>query len=249
MRMNQTERGSRIVIEVKKDYNAQVIINQLYKHTPLQQTYSIIMLALIDGQPRVLNLKEVLSFYLDHQKEIILRRSRFDLKKAEERLHIVDGLLVALSRLYEVISLIRRSRDVQTAREGLIKLLSLSEKQAQAILDMRLQRLTRLEISKLKEEHRSLMDQIEYLRCLISDESMILNVISEELQEIKERHGDQRRTQIIDDEGELETTDLIFQEDVVITLTNRGYIKRLPLTTYRSRDGRPGYYRHTTPKR
>jgi DNA gyrase subunit A len=226
--------GVRIVIEIKRDYEPQVIINQLYQYTPLQQTYGIIMLALVDGQPRVLNLKEMLGFYLEYQKEVIVRRSRFDLRRAEERSHIVEGLRIALSRLDEVIALIRRSRDVQTARSGLMELLSLSEKQAQAILEMRLQRLTQLEISKLEEEYRGLLERIAYLRRVLEDETLVLKIIRDELQEIRDKHADERRTQIVADEGDLELIDLIFQEDVVITLTDRGYIKRLPLATYRS---------------
>ncbi len=226
--------GVRIVIEIKRDYDPQVIINQLYKYTSLQQTFGIIMLALVDGQPQVLDLKKMLVYYLEHQKEVIRRRSEYDLKRAEERLHIVDGLLTALDRLDEVIALIRGSKDVQTAREGLMNMLDLSEKQAQAILDMRLQRLTQLEISKLAEEKKQLLERIEYLRRVLEDVSLVLNIIKDELNIIQEKHGDERRTQIVADEGDTVLTDLIFQEDVVVTLTDRGYIKRLPLTTYRS---------------
>ncbi len=226
--------GVRIVIEIKRDYEPQVIINQLYKYTSLQQTFGIIMLALVDGQPQVLTLKQMLAYYLEHQKEVIRRRSEFDLKKAEERLHIVEGLLVALDRLDEVIALIRGSKDVHTAREGLMDLLGLSEKQAQAILDMRLQRLTQLEISKLVEEQKELHKTIAYLRRVLEDESLVLSIIRDELSLILDKHGDERRTQIVADEGDVVMTDLIFQEDVVVTLTDRGYIKRLPLTTYRS---------------
>lgn len=226
--------GIRIVMEIKRDHEPQVIINQLYRFTPLQQTFGVIMLVLVDGQPRVLNLKEMLSYYLDHQKEVILRRSRFDLNKAEERLHIVEGLRIALSRLDEVIALIRRSRDAHTARTGLMELLSITEKQAQAILDIRLQRLTQMEISKLEEEHRELLKQIAYLRRILNDEALVMAIIGDELKAIKKKHADERRTQITADEGDIDITDLIFQEDVVITLTEKGYIKRLPLDTYRS---------------
>lgn len=234
LRDESDRNGVRVVIEVKKDYEPRVIINQLYRYTPLQQTYGIIMLALVNGEPKVLDLKEALVYYLDHQKEVIIRRTRYDLKRAEERLHIVEGLRIALSRLDDVIALIRRSRDAQEARTGLIKMLSLTEKQAQAILDMRLQRLTQLEISKLEEEHSELVRRIEYLKSVLQDEALVLKIIHEELLEIKKKHADERRTQIIADEGETTLTDLILQEDVVITLTDRGYIKRLPLTTYRS---------------
>ncbi len=239
--------GVRVVMEVKRDYDSQVIINQLYQYTSLQQTYGIIMLALVDGQPRVLNLKQMLAYYIEHQVEVIRRRSLYDLKRAEERLHIVDGLLVALDRLDEVIALIRASKDVQTAREGLINLLSISEKQAQAILDMRLQRLTQLEISKLVEEKNQLLERIAYLRRILEDEALVRSIISDELTAILDKHGDARRTQIVAAEGDAVLTDLIFQEDVVVTLTDRGYIKRLPLTTYRSqhRGGRGVIGMHT----
>jgi len=226
--------GMRVVMEIKNDYDPGVIINQLYKYTPLQQTFGIIMLALVDGQPKVLNIKEFLYYYLEHQKDVIKRRSAYDLRKAEERLHIVEGLLTALDRLDEVIALIRSSKDVQTARAGLMSFLLISEKQAQAILDMRLQRLTELEISKLAEEQQQLMDKINYLNKVLTDEALVLSIISEELKVIKEKHANERRTQIVAGEEDVILTDLIFQEDVVVTLTDRGYIKRLPLNTYRS---------------
>jgi DNA gyrase subunit A len=226
--------GTRIVMEIKRDFQAQLIISQLYKFTPLQQTYGVIMLALVDGQPRVLNIKQMLVYYLEHQKEIIRRRSQYDLNRAEERMHIVEGLLTALDRLDEVIALIRASEDVQAARTGLMALLALSEKQAQAILDMRLQRLTQLEISKLTDERQQLLEKIKYLCRVLESESLVLQIISEELSLIQDKHGDRRRTQIVADEGEVVLIDLIRQEDVVITLTDRGYIKRLPLTTYHS---------------
>ena len=234
LRDESDRNGVRIVIEIKRDYEPQVIINQLYKFTTLQQTFGIIMLALVDGQPQVLNLKQMLAYYLEHQKEVIRRRSEYDLRRAEERLHIVEGLLIALDRLDEVIALIRGSKDVHSAREGLMELLSLSEKQAQAILDMRLQRLTQLEISKLAEEQKQLHEKIAYLRRVLEDDELVLTIIKDELAVIQEKHGDDRRTQIVADEGDVILTDLIFQEDVVVTLTDRGYIKRLPLTTYRS---------------
>ena len=226
--------GVRIVMEIKKDYQPQVIINQLYQFTPLQQTYGIIMLALADGQPRILNLKEILVYYLDHQKEVILRRSRYDLRRAEERLHIVEGLRIALSHLDEVIALIRRTRDEASARAGLIALLNLTEKQAQAILEMRLRRLTQLETIKLEEEHNELLERIAYLMRVLSDQSLVYSIINGELQVIKEKHADERRTQLVADADDIALTDLILEEDVVVTLTDRGYIKRLPLSTYRS---------------
>jgi len=226
--------GVRIVMEIKKDYQPQVIINQLYQFTPLQQTYGTIMLALADGQPRILNLKEMLVYYLDHQKEVILRRSRYDLRRAEERLHIVEGLRIALSHLDEVIALIRQTRDEASARAGLIALLNLTEKQAQAILEMRLRRLTQLETIKLEEEHNELLERIAYLMRVLSDQSLVCSIINSELQVIKEKHADERRTQLVADADDIALTDLILEEDVVVTLTDRGYIKRLPLSTYRS---------------
>ncbi len=226
--------GVRIVLELRSEYDPQLIMNQLYQYTPLQQTYGIIMLALVNGEPKVLNLKEMLSYYLDHQKEVIVRRTRFDLARAEDRLHIVEGLRIALSRLDEVIALIRRSPDVPTARSGLMELLGITEKQAQAILDLRLQRLTQLEQSKLEEEHRELTEKIAYWRRVLADESLVLAIIRDELQEIKEKHADERRTQIVEAVvDEFNITDLIMEEDVVITITDRGYIKRLPASTYR----------------
>ena len=226
--------GVRIVLEIRPGYQSQLIINQLYKYTPLQQTYGIIMLALVDGEPRVLNLKEMLTCYLEHQKEVVERRSRFDLNQAEERLHIVEGLRAALSRLDEVIALIRRAPDGPSAHSGLMELLTISEKQARAILDLRLQRLTQLEQSKLEEEHQNLLQTIAYLRRVLADESLLLSIIGDELQEIKEKYPDERRTQIVAETVDLELTDLILEEDVVITITDRGYIKRLPAATYRS---------------
>ncbi len=226
--------GVRIILEIKRDYQPQVIKNQLYQFTPLQQTFGIIMLALVGGQPQVLNLKETLVHYLEHQKDVILRRTRFDLRRAEERLHIVEGLRIALSRLDEVIALIRRSRDVQSAKAGLMELLGLTEKQAQAILDMRLQRLTQLEISKLEQEYRELVERIAYLKRILVDENLVYTIIRDELQVIKEKHADKRLTQIVAEVDDIDLIDLIMEEDVVITLTDRGYIKRLPLTTYRS---------------
>lgn len=226
--------GVRVVIEVRRDYDPQVIINQLYQFTPLHQTFGIIMLALVNGEPKVLNLKEILEHYLEHQKEVIRRRSRYDLQRAEDRLHIVEGLKAALSRLDEVIALIRRSPDAPTARTGLMTLLKITEKQAQAILDMRLHRLTGLEISKLDAEYQELVGRIAYLKRVLAEPGLVLQIIRDELQQIKEKHGDERRTQIMGDDEELSEIDLIFEEDVVITITDRGYIKRLPLATYRS---------------
>ncbi|MCG0277076.1 MAG: DNA gyrase subunit A [Thermanaeromonas sp.] len=226
--------GLRVVIELKKDVQPKVILNQLYKHTQMQENFGVIMLALVDGRPQVLNLKEMLEHYLKHQKEIVTRRTRYLLNQAEARAHIVEGLRIALKFLDEVIKIIRTSPDVDSARRGLMENFSLSEKQAQAILDMRLQRLTALEREKLEEEYRELREKISYFKGVLADETKVLAIVREELLEIKAKFADPRRTQIVDEEEPLEAEDLISREEVVITVTHRGYIKRLPLDTYRS---------------
>ncbi|SMB88444.1 DNA gyrase subunit A [Thermanaeromonas toyohensis ToBE] len=226
--------GLRVVIELKKDAQPKVILNQLYKHTQMQENFGVIMLALVDGRPQILNLKEMLEHYLKHQKEIVTRRSRYLLNQAEARAHIVEGLRIALKFLDAVIQTIRRSPDVEAARRALMDKFSLSEKQAQAILDMRLQRLTALEREKLEEEYRELMEKISYFKEVLADESKVLAIVREELLEIKAKFADPRRTQIVDEEEPLEAEDFIPREEVVITVTHRGYIKRLPLDTYRS---------------
>lgn len=231
--------GVRVVLELRSGTNPHILINQLYKFTPLQQSFGINMLSLVNGEPRVLNLKEMLFYYLEHQKDIIIRRTKFDLKKAEERMHIVDGLLVALANLDEVIRIIRASDDVPTARAELIKAFSFSDVQAQAILDMRLQKLTGLERIKLEEEHKELKKSIEYYNRVLGDESLVLRIIKDELYEIKEKHGDARRTEIVEKDEEINEIDLIVEEEVVITLTQKGYVKRMPLVNYRSQ-GRGG---------
>lgn len=231
--------GVRIVLEIRKGFSSQVILNQLYKFTPLQQSFGMIMLALVDGVPRVLPLKEILAAYLEHQKEIVTRRAQFLLRQARERAHLVEGLRIALNNLDRVIALIRGSADAEEARTGLIKEFGLSEKQARAILEMRLQRLTALERHKLEEEYRSLMEEIARLEALLASESLILQEIKSDLQDIKKKYGDERRTKIVPDEGDIDLEDLIVEEKVVITLTRDGYIKRLPLDTYRSQ-GRGG---------
>jgi len=239
--------GVRIVMELKKGFNPQVILNQLFKFTPLQQSFGIIMLALLDDRPKILTLKELLEAYLQHQKEIVTRRSQYLLKKARERAHIVEGLRIALENLDRVIALIRGSADVNEAREGLMREFSLSEKQAQAILDMRLQRLTALERHKLEEEYRSLLEEIAYLEALLKDERLVMKEIKKELDEIKQKYGDKRRTKIVNDEGEIELEDLIAEEKMVITLTQQGYVKRQPLSSYRSQGrGGKGVMAHVT---
>jgi DNA gyrase subunit A len=239
--------GVRIVLELKKGFQGQIILNQLYKYTPLQQNFGVIMLALVEGRPRILNLKEMLHYYLEHQKAIVIRRSSYLLRQAKERAHIVEGLRIALDHLDRVIALIRGSADAPEAREGLIREFGLSEKQAQAILDMRLQRLTALERGKLEEEYRSLMEEIAYLEALLASEELIMGEIDRELLEIKKKYGDKRLTKIVSKEEEINLEDLIVEEQVIVTLTHQGYIKRLPLDTYRSqhRGGR-GIMGHST---
>ena len=227
--------GMRIVIEVRRDVSAHVVLNNLYKQTALQTSFGINMLALVDGQPKVLNLKQCLQHYLDHQKIVIRRRTQFELNKAEARAHILEGLRIALDHLDEVIELIRQSATVDVAKEGLMTKFQLSEKQAQAILDMRLQRLTGLEREKIEQEYEELVKLIAHLKAILADEQKVLQIIRDELLEIKEKFNDYRRTEIVN--GGLETIDdedLITRENIVVTLTHRGYIKRLPVSTYRS---------------
>lgn len=226
--------GMRIVIELRRDVNPNVVLNNLYKHTPMQSNFGIIMLALVNGEPKVLNLKDMLHYYLKHQQEVIRRRTEYDLKKAEARAHILEGLRIALDHLDEVISLIRSSRTTEEARDGLMSRFQLSYDQAQAILDMRLQRLTGLEREKIESEYAELLQKIAEYRAILADENLILGIISEELKEIKEKYSDSRRTEITIGEDSIEDEDLIPREDVIITITHTGYIKRLPVTTYRS---------------
>jgi len=235
LRDESDRNGLRIVIELRKDANANVLLNNLYKQTALQTSFGINMLALVNGEPKVLNLKQVLLHYLDHQKVVIRRRTQFELKKAEARAHILEGLRIALDHLDEVINLIRSSQTTDIARQGLMDKFSLSEKQAQAILDMRLQRLTGLEREKIEGEYQELIKLIAELKAILASEEKVLEIIREELTEIKERFNDERRTEIIVSGVEsIEDEDLIPQENIVITLTHNGYIKRLPVSTYRS---------------
>ncbi|SDY34212.1 DNA gyrase subunit A [Salimicrobium album] len=227
--------GMRIVIELRKDVNANVLLNNLYKMTALQTSFGINMLALVDGRPQVLNLKQSLEHYLEHQKVVIRRRTAYELKKAEARAHILEGLKVALDHLDEVITLIRQSQTTEVAREELMTRFELSEKQAQAILDMRLQRLTGLEREKIDSEYDDLVKKIEELKAILADEERVLEIIREELLELKERFSDERRTEIIMGGMEMiEDEDLIPEETIVVTLTNQGYVKRLPADTYRA---------------
>ncbi|HHV56729.1 MAG TPA: DNA gyrase subunit A [Firmicutes bacterium] len=226
--------GIRVVIELRRDVNADVLLNQLYHHTQLQVSFGVIMLALVKGEPRILSLKEMLTEYLDHQKEVVVRRTRFDLARAEERAHVLEGLRIALDHIDAIIALIRASRTVAEARSGLMEKFGLSEKQAQAILDMRLQRLTGLEREKIEEEYRELLTAIERLRAILGSEAMVYQIIRSELLEIKNTYGDERRTRITSDVGTLAPEDLIPEERVVVTLTAEGYVKRQPLAAYRS---------------
>ncbi|HHZ20964.1 MAG TPA: DNA gyrase subunit A [Firmicutes bacterium] len=227
--------GMRVVIELRRDVNPNVILNQLFKHTQMQENFGVIMLVLVNNQPRVLTLKELLHYYLEHQKDIITRRTKFNLEKAEARAHILEGLRIALDHIDEVIKLIRSSRTAEIAKEGLMTQFGLSEKQAQAILDMRLQRLTGLERDKIENEYQELLKMIAYYKELLADEKKIMGVVREELLVLKEKFADERRTEIVhDDDGELSVEDLIADEDIVVTITHSGYIKRLPVSTYKS---------------
>lgn len=235
LRDESDRKGMRIVIEVRKDANANVLLNNLYKHTALQTSFGINTLALVNGHPKVLTLKQCLVHYLDHQRVVIRRRTEFELRKAEARAHILEGLRIALDNLDAVITLIRNSQTTDIAREGLMTEFSLSEKQAQAILDMRLQRLTGLEREKIEDEYQSLMKLIAELKAILADEEKVLEIIREELLEIKERFNDKRRTEIATGGFEnIEDEDLIPVENIVISLTHNGYIKRLPVSTYRA---------------
>lgn len=231
--------GMRLVVELKRDAIAQVVLNKLYKHTQLEVSFGVIMLALVDGVPRVLTLPQVIKYFIDHQKDVVIRRTKFDLKKAEDRLHILEGLLIAIKNLDEVIKTIRQSKTVDEAREKLMKRFKLTEIQAQAILDMRLQRLTALERQKLEDEHKELVKKIKYLKSILASEKLLLGIIKNELIEIRNKYADERRTQITSAATELEIEDLIAEEDMVITITHSGYVKRLPTNTYKQQ-GRGG---------
>jgi DNA gyrase subunit A len=226
--------GMRIVIELKKDAFAEVVLNQLFKHTQMQATFGVINLALVDGQPKILNFKEMLEEFLKHRHEVVTRRTQFELKKAEERAHILEGLKIALDHLDEVISLIRKSKTPEDAKQGLIKKFELSEIQAQAILDMRLQRLTGLERQKIEDEYVELIKTIASLKEILASKAKRMAIIKEELLFLKNTYGDERRTEIKDEEeSEFSIEDLIAEEDMVITITHSGYCKRLPVTSYR----------------
>ena len=232
--------GLRIVIELKRDANSKSILNSLYKHSQMQTTFGIIMLALVKGQPKVLNLKEILVNFIDHRHEVVMRRTKFELEEAEKRAHILEGLKIALDNIDDIIALIKKSKDPETARTNLMRQFKLSEIQAKAILDMRLQRLTGLERKKIEEEYKELLKLIEKLRAILDNRGLRMQIIKDELNEINERYGDERRTEIISDYEELTIEDMIAEEDMVITISHRGNIKRFPVSGYRrqNRGGR-----------
>ena len=232
LRDESDRNGMSIVIELRKDVNPDIMLNQLYKHTQLQETFGVIMLALVDNQPRVLTLKEVLHYYILHQEDVITRRTRYELAKAEARAHILEGLTIALDHLDAVITTIRESQTADIARAALMDGFKLSEKQAQAILDLRLQRLTGLEREKIEEEYQEVLKKIEWLKSVLADESKIMAIIKEELTQVKAKFGDERRTTITYDMSEMNEEDLIADEDVVVTISHNNYIKRMKLDTY-----------------
>src|SRR5437762_9446498 len=226
--------GMRIVIELKRGEVPEVVLNNLYKHTPLQSSFGIIMLAIVGGRPKVLSLIELVESFVDFRRDVIRRRTEFELRKAEARYHILEGLKIALDHLDAVIKLIRGSKTVAEAREGLMTSFELSQLQAQAILDMQLQRLTGLERQKILDELAELLKTIERLRAILASERLLMQIIIDELKQVREQYGDDRRTQIIDESGELSIEDLIAEEDMAITVSNTGYIKRTAISTYRN---------------
>ena len=234
LRDESSREGMRVCIELRRDVNANVILNQLYKHTQLQDTFGVIMLALVDNQPKVLNLYEMLNYYLLHQKDVVTRRTKYDLNKAEERAHIVQGLLIALDNIDEVIKIIRGSADVATAKQQLMERFALSEAQANAIVEMRLRALTGLERSKLEEEYKSLMELIGELKAILADEKKLLGVIKEEILTISDKYGDERRTSIGFDEYDISMEDMIPVTNTVVTFTKLGYIKRMNVDNFKS---------------
>lgn len=234
LRDESSRHGMRIVIELKRDVNANIVLNNLYKHSQLEDTFSIIMLSLVDGTPRILNLKQVIAYYVEHQKEVITRRTKFELNKAQARAHILEGLKIALDNIDRVISIIRSSQHGQIAKEKLMQEFSLTEVQSQAILDMRLQRLTGLERDKIDKEYNELMEKIAYLQSILADENNLFSVIKDEMIAIRDKFAKDRLTEIKPAEGEFDIKDLFEEEEVAITLTHLGYIKRLPADTYKS---------------
>ena len=233
IRDESDRKGMRIVIEIKRDSNANIVLNNLYKYTQLETTFGIINLALVDGIPQVLNLKELIEYYIDHQKEVVTRRTSFDLSKAKARKHIVEGLIIAIDNIDEIIRIIRSSYDNDEIKKIFFEKFNLTDKQSQAILDMQLKRLSGLEIDKLNEENKELEETISYLLSILNSEENLIKLIISEMEEIKDKFSDDRRSKIISDEGEIDIEELIEKEDVLLTLTNDGYIKRLPIDTYK----------------
>lgn len=233
IRDESDRKGMRIVVEIKRDSNANIVLNNLYKYTQLENTFGIINLALVNGEPKILNLKELIEYYVDHQKEVVTRRTNFDLSKARERKHIVEGLIIAIDHIDEIIKIIRSSYDNDQIKKIFFEKYKLSDAQSQAILDMQLKRLSGLEIEKLNAENKELAETIEYLLSILNSEENLINLIIDEISEIKDNYADERRTKIVPDEGELDVTELIEEEDILISLTKDGYIKRLPIDTYK----------------
>ncbi|HEU4929752.1 MAG TPA: DNA gyrase C-terminal beta-propeller domain-containing protein, partial [Candidatus Krumholzibacteria bacterium] len=234
IRDDSSREGMRVVIILKRDADVRVVENQLFKHTQMQVTFGIIMLALVNNRPEVLSLREMIQHWLNHREAVVLRRTRFDLRKAEERAHILEGLRIALDHIDEIVALIRGSKDVETARSGLMTRFGLSEAQASAILEMRLQRLTGLERQKIEDEYQELLKLIAELKSILADRKKVLAIIEAEIKEVREKYGDDRRTEILDSGPvDFNIEDLIAEEDMVITISHAGYIKRLPLDAYR----------------
>src|ERR1700727_2359994 len=233
LRDESDRRGMRLVIELKRDAIPKVVLNKLHKHTPMQTTFGVNMVALVDNVPRTLSLREVLGHYVDHHREVMVRRTQYELRRAEDRAHVLEGLLIALANLDEVIALIRGSRDTEEARTGLITRFELTLVQAQAILQLTLSRLTALEADKIKTEHADLVERIKELREILGDEQRVNDIIKDELREISDAYGDDRRTEITHADGEIDIEDLIADQQMVISITHSGYIKSLPLSTYR----------------
>ena len=233
IRDESDRKGMRIVVEIKRDSNANIVLNNLYKYTQLENTFGIINLALVGGEPKILNLKELIEYYVDHQKEVVTRRTTFDLSKARDRKHIVEGLIIAIDHIDEIIKIIRSSYDNDQIKKIFYDKYKLTDVQSQAILDMQLKRLSGLEIEKLNAENDELARTIEYLLSILNSEETLINLIIDEMTEIKEKYADDRRSKIVPDEGEMDITELIEEEDILITLTKEGYIKRLPIDTYK----------------
>ena len=233
LRDESDREGMRIYIELRRGENANVVLNQLYKHTKMQTSFGIIMLALVESRPRYLSLPKVIHYYVEHRKDVVVRRSRYELEKAEHRAHIVEGLRIAIDNIDAIIKVIRKSKDVEEARVSLMEKFKLSFDQANAILDMRLQRLTALETEKLIEEYKELIKKIEYLRSVLRNPKMVLKIIKDELKEVKKNYSDTRKTEIVAEAEELDIEDLIAEENMVITVSHQGYIKRIPTSTYR----------------